>query len=90
MDLDNLIIREPYKNDVRPLYMGRRMHTYCPLIKRMQLICKACVESLNTRDDGRGKYTNVKSLSLHELLSAGRHLLGAACITSLSQIYAQF
>jgi hypothetical protein len=30
---------------------------YCPLLKRMQT-CTARVESLNTREDGRGKHTD--------------------------------
>ena len=59
---------------------------HCPLVKRMQLTCTAWVESLNTRDDGRGKTyrscQKLESISLHDLLSTGRHLLGMLFISS--------
>jgi hypothetical protein len=51
------------------------------------LACTAWVESLSTRYNGRGKlYRSCQkhhSLSLHDLLHTGRHLLRASFITSL-------
>jgi hypothetical protein len=53
----------------------------------MQLTCTAWVESLKTSDDGRGKtYRSCQkhqSLSQHELLSTGRHLLRVSFIIRL-------
>jgi hypothetical protein len=53
----------------------------------MQLTCTAWVESLNSRNDGRGKtYRSCEkhvSLSLLDLLSTCCHLLGVSFITSL-------
>jgi hypothetical protein len=60
---------------------------YCPVLKRMQLTFTEWVESLNTGKDGRGKtYRSCQkhgSLSMHDLLSTGRHLLGVSLITTL-------
>jgi hypothetical protein len=53
----------------------------------MQLICEVWVESLNTRDDIRGKHTDrVKNirLPLHYLLSTGRRFLGVSFITRIN------
>ena len=51
------------------------------------MICTVCVASLHTRDDGRRKtFDCVKklgSLSLNDVLSADRRLLGASFVTSL-------
>ena len=59
--------------------------TYCLLLKRMQLTFTASVGSLNTGNDCRRKTHTVKnmSLSLHDLPSTGRRLLGVSFITSL-------
>jgi hypothetical protein len=58
-----------------------------PSLKRMQLTFTACVESLNTHDDGQVKtYRSCQThetLLLHYLLSTGRHLLSVSFITSL-------
>ena len=51
------------------------------------MICTAWIESLNTHDKGREEtYRSCqkhKSLSLHDLLYTGRHLLSVSFITSL-------
>jgi hypothetical protein len=61
--------------------------TYRSLLNRMHLTFTAWVESLNTRDDVRGKtYRSCQkhhAVSLHYLLSTGHHLLGVTSITSL-------
>jgi len=66
-----------------------RWRHYCLLPKRMQLTCTAWVESLNTRDVGRGKI--YRSCQKHESLTAwcsfltntSRHLLCVPFVTSL-------
>jgi len=55
------------------------VNKYCRLFKRITLTFTAWVVFLNTRHDGRGKkYRSCQkheSLSLHDLLYTGRHLL---------------
>ena len=59
----------------------------CSLLKRMQLTCKAWVESVDTPGDGRDEiYIHIlsrTSLSLHDFLSTDHNLLGTAFMTSL-------
>jgi hypothetical protein len=59
----------------------------CSLLMEVQFTCTAWVESLNLRDDGRGKTYRSRqkhgSLSLHDLLSTGHYLLDVSFITSL-------
>ena len=66
-------------------FSRENQHGRYPYSKRMQLTCTAWVESLNTRDDGRGKTyrscQKLESISLHDL-STGRHLLGILFISS--------
>jgi hypothetical protein len=56
---------------------------------RIHLICTVCVETINTRVDIRGRTyiprtcQKCESVSLHDLLSTGRHLLGVSFKTSL-------
>ena len=37
-------------------YQCNAGRTYCPLLKRIQFTCTACIESINTRDDGGDKH----------------------------------
>lgn len=60
---------------------------YCLLHQRMQFNCTAWAQSLNTRDYGRGTtYRSCQThefVSLHDLLSTGRHWLSAQFVTKL-------
>jgi len=61
---------------------------YCPLFKGLKSTCTAWVQSLNIRDDGRGKKVygpcqKHESLTLHGLLVITRHLLWDSFMTTI-------
>jgi hypothetical protein len=61
---------------------------YSLLLKRNQLSYTAWVDSLNNRDDGRGKtyrsHQKHESLTLHDLFFTGHDLLGVSFIICLN------
>jgi hypothetical protein len=64
-----------------------RVRFCCPLLKRIQLTSTVWVESINTRDYGRRQTQRScqkhDSLSLHDRLSTGHHVLGVLFMISL-------
>ena len=65
-----------------------KLHSYCPLLKRMQLTCTAWEDSLINREDRQGKKT-CRSCQKHEFLSLQDFFINntVRCFSGVKQAY---